>query len=118
METMKPDKEIARLKRQLDTERSENTRLQERLRAKDNELDIAEARIVRIYHCFLSRLLQDIRLSLKRWKEAAAHCESTVAFLADCYKIYGSHFIEDIGSRKMISSMISEIILVLLLHGT
>ncbi|KAG7004777.1 hypothetical protein G7Y79_00023g053610 [Physcia stellaris] len=43
---MKPDKEIARLKRQLDTERSENTRLQERLRAKDNELDTAEARIV------------------------------------------------------------------------
>lgn len=46
METMKPDKEIARLKRQLDTERSENTTLQERLRAKDNELDTAEARIV------------------------------------------------------------------------
>ena len=45
---MKPDKEIARLKRQLDTERSENTRLLERLRAKDNGLDTAEARIVGI----------------------------------------------------------------------
>lgn len=46
MATMKPDKEIGRLKRQLETERSENTRLLERLRAKDNELDTAEARIV------------------------------------------------------------------------
>ena len=43
---MKPDKEISRLKRQLETQRSENTRLQERLRAKDNDLDTAEARIV------------------------------------------------------------------------
>ena len=43
---MKPEKEIARLKRQLETECSENTRLEERLRAKDNDLDIAEARVM------------------------------------------------------------------------
>ena len=30
-----------------------------------------------------------------RWGEAAAYCEATIAFLADCYKVYGSHFIED-----------------------
>ena len=30
-----------------------------------------------------------------RWTEAASHCESTIAFLADCYKVYGSQFIED-----------------------
>ena len=30
-----------------------------------------------------------------RWTEAATWCESTIAFLADCYKVYGSQFIED-----------------------
>ena len=39
----------------------------------------------------------------KRWKEAAAHCESTIAFLGDCYKIYGSHFIE--GNKPVFESI-------------
>lgn len=30
-----------------------------------------------------------------RWREAATYCESTIAFLADCYKVYGCRFIED-----------------------